>query len=258
MSEPGGQGSARGTREPRPAMSRERVLRGAVALADAGGIETLTIRSLAQELGVRPMTLYYYVANKDEILDGIVDLVYEEIYVPVAGQDWRAELHERAVSARGVLRTHPWATPLMESRRTPGPANLRHHDAVLGVLRVAGFSLEATAHAYAVIDAFIYGHALQEASLPFEGPGTVSEVAGPVQELMATGEYPHMTEMVSSYYLQPGYDFADEFEFGVRMILDGLAELLEEGGGATWDAGAAGSSRAPDEGAVPGRRQDGH
>jgi AcrR family transcriptional regulator len=215
----------------RARLSRERVLRGALAIADAGGLAALTIRSLAHELGAKPMSVYYHVANKEEILDGLVDMVFSEMYLPVVGGDWRAEISERARSARQVLRRHPWATPLLESRRTPGPATLRHHDTVLGVLRTGGFSLEGTAHAYAVLDAFIYGHALQEASLPFEGPDSVTEVAGPVMELMAAGEYPHMTEMVTSYYLQPGYDFANEFEFGLRLLLDALTESLlpEEG-----------------------------
>ncbi len=219
---------------PRPAegrrerLTRDRVLRGALAVADTHGIAALTIRSLAGELGVKPMTVYYYVANKDEILDGIVDLVFSEIYLPEVGGDWRAELTERARSARRVLRAHPWATPLLESRRRPGPVTLRHHDAVLGTLRTAGFSLSATAHAYALLDAFVYGHALQEAALPFEGPDGTQEVAGPVQELMAAGEYPHMTEMVSHYYLQPGYDFADEFDIGLEMVLGAISRMLED------------------------------
>jgi AcrR family transcriptional regulator len=214
------------TRKQRAPLSRERVLRGAMAIADAGGLPALTIRSLADELGAKPMSVYYHVANKEEILDGIVDMVFSEMYLPVVGGDWRAEISQRARSARQVLRRHPWATPLLESRRTPGPATLRHHDAVLGVLRSGGFSPEGTAHAYALLDAFIYGHAIQEASLPFEGPDSVTEVAGPVMELMAAGEYPHMTEMVTTYYLQPGYDFANEFEFGLGLVLDALARSL--------------------------------
>lgn len=216
----------------RAPLNRDRVLRGAMAVADAGGIAALTIRSLAQELGVKPMTVYYHVANKDQILDGIIDIVFSEMYLPVVGGDWRAELTERARSSRRVLREHPWATPLLESRRRPGPATLRHHDAVLGTLRTAGFSLEATAHAYALLDAFVYGHALQEAALPFEGPDGVNVVAGPVQELMA-GEYPHMTEMVTEYYLRPGYDFADEFEIGLGMILDAISLMADERGSAS-------------------------
>lgn len=210
----------------RTGLSRERVLRGAVELADRAGIAALTIRSLADELGVKPMTVYYYVANKDEILDGIVDLVFDEIELPVVGGDWRTEIGRRARSARQVLRRHRWAVQLLESRTSPGPANLRHHDAVLGTFRAAGFSLEATAHAYAVLDAFVYGYAVQEASLPFEGPDGVNDVAGPIVELMAAGDLPHLSEMTASYYLQPGYDFADEFEPGLQLVLDGLSRML--------------------------------
>jgi AcrR family transcriptional regulator len=218
----------RGTGTKRARLNRERVLDAAVTVADAGGIAALTIRSLAKELGVKPMTVYHYVASKDEILDGIVDLVFSQMYLPVVGGDWQVELSERARSARRVLHDHPWATPLLESRRTPGEVTLRHHDAVLGTLRAAGFTLGVTAHAYALLDAFVYGHALQAAALPFEGPDSAQEVAGPVQELMAAGEYPHMTEMVTGYYLQPGYDFADEFEVGLRMVLDAVALMHEE------------------------------
>jgi AcrR family transcriptional regulator len=221
MSEP-----ATGSRAPRLRLSRERVLRSALDLADSGGVGALTIRSLAEELGVKPMSLYYYVANKEEILDGIVDIVFSEMDLPVVGGAWRTEISRRAHSARNVLRRHPWAIQLLQSRTSPGPATLRHHDAVLGTLRAGGFSREATAHAYAVLDAFIYGFAVQEASLPFEGPDGVTDVAQPIMELMAAGEYPHMTDMTVGYYLQPGYDFADEFQFGLTMLLEGLSALL--------------------------------
>jgi AcrR family transcriptional regulator len=206
----------------RPRLSRDRVLRGAVDVADAGGISALTIRSLAQQLGTKPMSVYYHVSDKDEILDGIVDIVFSEIELPSVGGDWRAELTRRAHSARHVLRAHPWATPLLESRTHPGPASLKHHDAVLGTLRAAGFSAPMTAHAYALLDAYIYGFALQEASLPFEGPDGVQAVAEPIMQLMATGAYPHLVEMATSYYTQPGYDFGDEFDFGLSLILDAL------------------------------------
>jgi AcrR family transcriptional regulator len=210
------------SREDRPRLSRERVLRGAMAVADAGGIDALTIRSLAQGLGVKPMSVYYYVANKDAILDGIVDLVFSEIELPAAGGDWRAEIRRRARSARRVLRQHPWAIALMESRTSPGPATLRHHDAVIATLRAAGFSHELTAHAYALLDSHIYGFALQEAGLPFEGSDTIADVAEPIMERFSTGEYPHLVEMATEYYLRPGYDFGDEFEWGLELILEGL------------------------------------
>jgi AcrR family transcriptional regulator len=210
-------------RRPRGSLTREQVMQGAMAVADAGGIASLTIRSLADQLGVRPMSLYHYVANKEEILDGIVDVVFSEIETPTPGGDWQAELHRRALSCRAVLRRHRWAIGLLESRTAPGPATLRHHDAVLATLRAAGFSRELTAHAYAAVDSYTYGFALQEAGLPFEGEGGVADVAEPIMERFATGEYPHMAEMTSEYYLRPGYDFGDEFEFGLELLLDGLA-----------------------------------
>jgi len=168
------------------------------------------------------MSVYYYVANKDEILDGIVDLVFSQIELPTAGGDWRAEIHRRAHSARGVLRAHPWAIGLMESRTSPGPATLRHHDAVIATLRGAGFSHALTAHAYALLDSYTYGFALQEVGLPFEGSDSVGEIAEPIMERFASGDYPHLTEMATDYYLQPGYDFGDEFEWGLDLILEAL------------------------------------
>ncbi len=206
----------------RSRLSRERVLHAAVAVADDGGLAGLTIRSLAQSLGVKPMSVYHHVANKDEILDGIVDLVFSEITLPTVGEDWRVELRRRARSAREVLRRHPWAIGLLESRTAPGPATLRHHDAVLGTLLAAGFSRELTAHAYALVDSYTYGFALQEAGLPFDGPETVSDVAEPIMERFATGDYPHMVDMATEYYFRPGYDFGDEFDFGLDLVLDGL------------------------------------
>jgi AcrR family transcriptional regulator len=210
----------------RAPLSRDRVLRGAVAVADAGGIGSLTIRSLARELGVKPMSVYHYVASKDEILDGIIDLVFSEIDLPAADGDWRSEMRQRATSARHVLRRHPWAIGLLESRATPGPANLRHHDAMIGTLRRAGFSVEMTAHAYALLDSYVYGFALQEAALPFAGPDTVTDIAEPIMRQFAAGQYPHFVELATQYILQPGYDFGNEFEFGLSVILDALARSL--------------------------------
>jgi AcrR family transcriptional regulator len=207
-------------------LNRERVLQGAIAIADTAGIGALTIRSLAQELGVKPMAIYYHVANKDEILDGIVDLVFAEIELPEAGGEWRSELVRRANSARRVLSRHHWAIGLMESRKSPGPATLRHHDAVLGTLRRAGFSVEMTAHAYALLDSYVYGFALQEAALPFTGPDTAAEVAEPMMQQFPADAYPHLVELTTEYILLPGYDFGDEFEFGLDVILDALTSRL--------------------------------
>jgi AcrR family transcriptional regulator len=212
----------------RARLTRERVLQGALSIADAGGLGSLTIRSLARQLGVQPMSVYYYVANKDEILDALVDIVFSEIELPAPGRDWRSEMTSRAESARVALRRHRWAIGLLESRSTPGPANLRHHDTVLATLRAAGFTTEMTAHAYALLDSYVYGFALQEAALPFEGPESVGEVAEPIIGLMSAGQYPHLVDMATSYYLQAGYDFGDEFQFGLDLILNALEALLDE------------------------------
>ena len=220
----------------RQRLSRERVLNAAVGGADAGGLGALTIRSLAQEHGAKPMSVYYHVAGKEAILDGIVDVVFGEIDLPSPGGDWRSELRRRAASARQVLRRHRWAIGLMESRTAPGPATLRHHDAVLATLRAAGFSLEMTAHAYALIDSYTYGFALQEAGLPFEGPDTVAPVAESIMEHFTAGDYPHRVEMAPGYYFKTTYDFADEFDFGLNLILDALSASLPSTQGS--DAGS--------------------
>jgi AcrR family transcriptional regulator len=209
-----------------PPLSRERVLRAAVELADTGGIASLTIRSLAEKLDVKPTSVYHHVANKEGILDGIVDEVFAEIELPRAGGDWRAELRRRADSARRTLRRHSWAIGLMESRSTPGAATLHHHDAVLACLRAAGFSVELTAHAYALLDSYIYGFAVQEASLPFDATNTAGAVAEAIMEQFAEGAYPHLVEMAAEHITKPGYSFGNEFEFGLDLILDGLAGLL--------------------------------
>jgi AcrR family transcriptional regulator len=213
-------------RQERVPLSRERVLLGAVAVADAGGIAGLTIRSLAQQLGVKPMAVYHYVANKSEILDGIVDVVFAEIDRPLRDGNWQNEIRQGAASARAALRRHPWALGLLESRKTPGPATLRHHDTMIGTLRAAGFSVEMTAHAYALIDSYVYGFALQEAALPFDDPETISDVAEPIMGGFDTGEYPHLVEMATEFILQPGYDFGNEFEIGLNVILDALTSSL--------------------------------
>jgi AcrR family transcriptional regulator len=207
---------------PRMPLSRERVLRAAVALADRDGVGSLSMRRLAKELGVEAMSLYHHVASKHALLDGMVDLVFGEIDLPTGGSDWKAAMRQRAISARQVLSRHPWAIALMESRRTPGPANLRHHDAVLGCLRQAGFPVALAAHAYSMLDAYIYGFALQEASLPFDTPEETAEVAQSILAQLPADAYPHLTELAVQHVLQPGYDYGNEYEFGLDLILDGL------------------------------------
>jgi AcrR family transcriptional regulator len=208
--------------KPRIPLSRERVLRSAVAFADQGGIASLSMRKLGDALGVEAMSLYNHVANKNELLDGMVDLVFSEIDLPSGGADWKTAMRQRAVSARQALSRHRWAIGLMESRASPGPATLRHHDAVIGSLRHAGFSIEMAAHAYSALDSYIYGFALQEASLPFDTAEETAEVAEMMFKQFSADEYPHLTELTVEHVLQPGYDYGNEFEFGLDLILDGL------------------------------------
>ena len=208
--------------EPRIPLSRERVLRVAVAFADESGIASLTMRKLGEALGVEAMSLYNHVANKDELLDGMVDLVFSEIDLPSGGADWKTAMRERAVSARHALSRHPWAIGLMESRTSPGPATLRHHDRVIGSVRDAGFSIEMAAHAFSVLDSYIYGFALQEASLPFDSAEETAEVAQMILAQFPRDEYPHLAELTVEHVLQPGYDYGNEYEFGLDLILDGL------------------------------------
>jgi AcrR family transcriptional regulator len=206
----------------RQSLNKGRIIGSAVALADKTGVDALTIRKLATALGVKPMTIYHYVPNKEAIIDGMVDMVFSEIDLPQIDIDWKSAVRLRSASARAVLATHPWAVPLMESRRSPGIATLRQHDAVIACLRNGGLSVEMTAHAYALIDAFIYGFAMQEASLPATSGEQMSELAESIMQASAMNEYPHLMELTTQHVLQPGYDFAEEFDFGLNLILDGL------------------------------------
>jgi AcrR family transcriptional regulator len=208
--------------EARIPLSRDRVLRAAVAFADQNGIGTLSMRKLGEALGVEAMSLYNHVANKDELLDGMVDLVFSEIDLPAGAAGWKAAMRRRAVSARQALSRHRWAIGLMESRTSPGPATLRHHDAVIGSLRDAGFSIEMAAHAFSVLDSYTYGFALQEASLPFETAAQTAELAEMIMARFPAEEYPYLAELTIKHVLQPGYDYGGEYEFGLDLILDGL------------------------------------
>lgn len=210
------------TKPARKLLTQALIIEEAVRLADEIGVDALTIRKLATALTVKPMTIYHYVPNKESIIDGMVDKVFSEIDLPPAISDWKSAIRKRSTSARMVLGKHPWAVPLMESRRAPGPATLQHHDAVLGCLRNGGLSVEMTAHAYAVIDAFIYGFAIQEASLPATTGEEMSDMVDVIIETVPADKYPHLMELTSEHILQPGYDFGNEFEFGLNLIFEGL------------------------------------
>jgi AcrR family transcriptional regulator len=209
--------------QPRIPLSRERVLGGAVAFADQNGIASLSMRKLGDALGVEAMSLYNHVANKDQLLDGMVDLVFSEIELPAGADDWKTAMRKRAQSARHALGRHRWAIALMSTRTSPGPATLRHHDAVIGCLRTAGFSIELTAHAFSTLDSYIYGFALQEATLPL---GQTEEETAAVAQMMVEQfpreVFPHLYEFTIGHVLTPGYEYGAEFDFGLGLILDGL------------------------------------
>ncbi|MFE3456982.1 TetR/AcrR family transcriptional regulator [Nocardiopsis aegyptia] len=213
--------------ESRPSLTRARVLEGAVRVADERGVTAVSMRKVAEELGVEAMSLYHHVANKDEILDGIVDLVFAEIELPRNEPGWRAAMRRRASSAREALLRHPWALGLMDSRRTPGPATLTHHDWMIGRLRQAGFSLPRTAQAVSTLDGYVYGFVLQESSLPFRTPEELEGVATAMVDAFPAGGYPHLTEMIRAHALSPDYAYAEEFAPGLDLILDGLESLRD-------------------------------
>jgi AcrR family transcriptional regulator len=209
----------------RAPLSRERILRAALVLADMGGIEALTMRRLGQELQVEAMSLYNHVAGKEEILDGIVDLVFSEIALPSDRVDWKTAMRQRAISTRDALLRHPWATSLMQSRSKPGLATLRHHNSVISILRNAGFTIDMAAHAFSVMDGYIYGFALQQINLPSHTSEQSAALAESILRPLSADEYPHLAEMIVEHALKPGYDYAEEFEFGLDLILNGIEEL---------------------------------
>ncbi|MCA0438784.1 MAG: TetR/AcrR family transcriptional regulator [Actinobacteria bacterium] len=203
-------------------ITRDAVVTAAIDLADREGIEGLSMRAVAKLLGVEAMSLYHHVASKDALLDAMVDRVYSQIEAPAADGDWRDNLRLRSESARTALRRHAWALPLMESRRTPGPATLAYHDANVACLRAAGFSPELVAHAYAVVDAFVYGFVLQEATLPFGSGDEAADMvrSGPMADGLA--DYPNMAWFAEQVGLVPGYSFDREFGPGLELVLDGI------------------------------------
>ena len=216
-------------RKMRTPLSRDRVLAAAVALADQEGLDAVSMRKVGQQLGVEAMSLYNHVANKDDILDGIVDIVVGEIELPRDDDDWKTGMLRRARSHRDMFRRHPWALWLMESRTNPGPTSLGYYDAVIGCLRKAGFPIALAAHAFAVLDSFIYGFVVQEQSLPFDSPEGLEELADGIFDESTAEHFPHLTELAMKHTLQPGYSFANEFEYGLELVLEGLERRLGAG-----------------------------
>ena len=208
------------------ALNRDQVVQAAVALADERGLAAVTMRKVGEALGVEAMSLYNHVANKVDLLDGMVDLVFGEIGLPDPSDDWKPAMRQRAVSARSAVSRHPWATGLMESRAAPGPANLRHHDAVIGSLRAGGFPVALAAHAFSLLDSYVYGFCLQETGLPFDATDDMEAMVESILGDLPEAEYPHLWWLTVEHVLQPGYDYGDEFAFGLDLILDALATRL--------------------------------
>jgi AcrR family transcriptional regulator len=211
----------------RETLTRERVLRAALVLADERGIDALSMRELGRHLGVDAMTLYNHVDNKDDLLNGIVDMVVGEIDLPPGDGDWSEVMRIRARSAQAVFGRHPWASQLLDSRTSSGPERLRYFDWVIGTLRRAGFTVDEALHAYSALDAYIYGFARQQANVSSGEPSS-PETAQQMLAEIPTDQFPHLTEVITHYIHQGGYDPDADFDFGLTLILDSLARLLDK------------------------------
>jgi AcrR family transcriptional regulator len=213
--------------DPRTPLSRERVLQAAIGLADERGIQSLSMRELGRRLEVEAMSLYNHVANKDDLLDGMIDLVVAEIDLPSHAVDWKEAMRRRAISAQAVFSRHPWASALIDSRESSGPARLRYFDWVVGTLRRAGFTLEMAARAFSLLDSYIYGFGRQQLNMS-AGDGIKPEVAGEAfLRAIPADDYPYLREMVVEYAMTSGHDEGADFEFGLDLILDGLQRVLD-------------------------------
>jgi len=204
---------------PRTPLTKERVLRAAIALADAGGIEAVTMRKLARELGVEAMSLYNHVANKNEILAGMIDLVAGEIDMPDDAGDWKSAIRRSAVSSRDAVLRHPWVSALSMSQQSGGPARLRHEDWLLRTLREAGVSKEVTYHALHIIRAYVEGFTLQQLSFPDRGE--LRNMAARFLQQLPVDDYQDFAEHVRQH-IEPREDTIDGFELGLDLILEGL------------------------------------
>jgi AcrR family transcriptional regulator len=213
--------------EPRATLTRERVLRAAVALADEHGIEALTMRELGLRLGVEAMSLYNHVANKDDVLDGMVDVVVGEIDLPSDAADWKEAMRRRAVSAQAVFSRHPWASALIDARESSGRERLRYFEWVIGTLRRAGFSVELAARAFSVLDSYIYGFGRQRSHMSAGSEAEAEETAEAFLQAIPADEYPYLREFVVEYAMDAGYDAAADLAFGLDLILEGLQRLLD-------------------------------
>lgn len=218
------------TRKRRSPLSREAIVAAAIELCDEKGFNALTMRALASRVRVEPMSLYHHVANKEELLDGVIDAIFAEMEIPLPGDDWKDALRRRTHSARSVLASHPWSVPLLDSRTTPGvgPEMFAHHNAVVGSLFDAGFSPSLVGQAYIVLDSYIYGFVIQEDSFTGELTEENPDLAEDMHAALAE-EYPNIGRMLQNHLEGPGFEFDKMFEFGLEIIISGLErELAKE------------------------------
>lgn len=220
--------SSRGT------LTRERIIAAASCVADERGLSAVSMRSVARQLGVEAMSLYHHVANKDALLAGLADWAFDQIGLPAPGTPWLVAMRSRAVSMRKVLSAHPWALVLLDAQASPGPSLMGHHDAVLGLLHGDGLDYRFASHAYSVLDSYVYGFVLTEQSLPFDADEAASDfVAG-----LDLSAYPHLAAMAAEMIAGGVFVYADEFEDGLDLILDGLTRR--------WNTGSSGRQSSRD------------
>lgn len=211
---------------PNTALNADRIIDAAARVADRGGVAQVSMRNVGKELGVEAMSLYHHLDGKDALLDGLADWIFSSIALPEAGTPWRSAVSGRALSARTAFSRHPWAVGLIESRRAPGPGLLRNYEAVLACLRLNGFSIALASHAFSAVDAYVFGFVLTELKLPIGPDESVEEFVAEIQQLIPADEYPHLTEMITEQVVGQDYAYADEFEFGLELILDGIERHL--------------------------------
>ncbi len=209
-------------------LNLERTLQVALVIADDEGLDAVTMRRLARELGVEAASLYHHVNGKSQILDALVDLVAAEIEPPMPSTDWRTAITQRAHNTRAGLRRHRWAVSLMASRTSPGPATLGLLETGIRCFREDGFSVPQAAHAISVVDSYVHGFVLQEVNLPFRDESELAVMTGAIMKTFPASEFPYLFELTVQYVLQPGYDYGKEFDTGLKVVLDGVAEMLIE------------------------------
>ena len=211
----------------RAPVNQERTLGVALAVADSEGIEAVTMRRLARELGVEAASLYHHVRGKADILDGLVEAVAGRIELPDPSPNWRRDITRRARNTRATLREHPWAVSLMASRTRPGTATLRLLETGIRSFRQGGFSVVLAAHAISTVDSYVHGFVLQEVNLPFRDESQLAAMTGQIMQSFPTSEFPYLFELTLEHVLQPGYDYGQEFDSGLEVVLNGVAALLE-------------------------------